>query len=486
MVLMNGESAFDLDKVNNYRPDSKKIYCKFDPATHKPETVPENNFGTFVKTVDNAIIYFSDIAFKMLIDFSIKASLENTKYLVNEAKRANKIDDKNEFILKRPSLKRPLGSFLAQRKIRNVLLPDDSKIVPSNLKILSEYDMISMLCSKLKFYDKEYADACLDMIEYLSDYIYLGRGVKSLVNLHSALVELFCTMSIDEFIDFTDGFYVRLDKIPVTKYSSEVLIAKSDKNAVKINRIIEEKPDDIIEKPVIDEVKIDITKDIEDVMGDLDKNIEQDIDAEKQARHLETMFTHQLSKVSGSDITGLDETYSINYCEAYYNVELERADSTGFLDKIIMSRTTNSASPIDLLAEKVTKEHQLEKAVKAEHQNNTQIDGLKNKMTELRERASVVLSAEGRPIGIREEIKKDNEVKQQEDIKPEEKPEENKLPDGEGVVLEPDETELDNTIPDESEPDEAEPDDIIPDESEPDDIIPDESEPDAGVPDDDT
>lgn len=333
MVLLCSGSALDLDRINGYKPDGERAYCRFAAATHKLKNVPEKDYGHFVQAEDGGIIYHSDIAFKLLFDLSARARLENVKYILRECARSAEIKPDGEYRLTRPNAKRPLGSLLAQYKIRNVLLPDDSRIVPHNLKALSEYDMVNMLCARAQYHNPEYSNACMDAIGFLGDYIFLGKATKSMMHLHKALTELLDNIDTDTFKIFVEDFYERIDRIPAEKYGIEA------KQAAKAMDEDDYDPEARNNTDAIEEEK---------------QKAQEILEADAK---LDEMFSHKLRRVSGADITGLDATYTSGYCEGMYTAELMNADSENFLEQLIIARANNGAAPIDLLSEAISREH---------------------------------------------------------------------------------------------------------------------------------
>jgi hypothetical protein len=93
----------------------------------------------------------------------------------------------------------------------------------------------------------------------------------------------------------------------------------------------------------------------------------------------------KLKTVSGADITGLDETYALGYCEELYDKEIENADSDGFLEKMIISRVNSKAAPIDLLSEAITREHE----------KDTPANWLRNNMSNMRENLEEIVEQAG-------------------------------------------------------------------------------------------
>lgn len=364
MELLCNEGVLNLDEFNDYKPDGKDIYCRFDIAMTSGHHIPENDYGTFIKTTDDSVIYFSDIVFKMLFDLSVKAQLESTKFIKNEVHRANKRDEETDlFILSRPNNKKALGQLLSQNNIKNVLLPDDSCIVKGNLKALSEHDVINMMCANAKYYNPEYAKNCFVIVQFLNDYIHLGKGVKSFIYLHKALTELFCTFSVDEFKNFIKNFYLHLDNIPEMKYN-ENKAGTLDVNTSITSAGTDEENTEVSAR--INESENGNTK-------NTSKKQHENSDIQDARRNEVQFKSRKLKTLSGADITGFDETYSANYCEAFYNNEIENADSEGFLEKLIIARANETAAPIDLLSEAITREHSKDTATNKLRKNIEEI-----------------------------------------------------------------------------------------------------------------
>jgi hypothetical protein len=66
---------------------------------------------------------------------------------------------------------------------------------------------------------------------------------------------------------------------------------------------------------------------------------------------------NEFRRIKGEDITGFDATYTTGYCEAFYEQDLLKADSSGFLNQTIISRVNGKAAPIDLLSDAIKKQH---------------------------------------------------------------------------------------------------------------------------------
>ena len=347
MILEYGENVLDLDALNDYEPMGCGACCRIFPAAESLDKIPAKRAGEAFAT-DSGAVYFTDTAFKMLFDLAVRARLESVRYILKEGDRSGKLHDDGRYVLKIPDVRNALGSTLAQLRVRHVELPDDSRIVPHNLKALSDYDMVSAMCMPSKRFGKEYNIACIKLLSYIGDDIYFGRGMRSFAKLHKALSELFMTLDTPAFISFVNGYYELLDAIPFGSYSE-----KKDNNI-----------DLGADAPVIPESDPDPENDGKDdtagdESGNSGDNIADTAGAMPKAteERLEELFGYRLRKMNASDITGIDETYAAGYCEAFYDKELEDADSQGFLEMCIAARANGGAAPIDLLSEALDREH---------------------------------------------------------------------------------------------------------------------------------
>lgn len=442
MIVICDGSALDLDRINAYKPDGKGVYCRFDAATHKIKSVSEKDFGKFVQAEDQAIVFFSDIAFKMLFDLSVKAKLESVKYIINEALRSKAVDGEGNLRLFRPSRKRPLGALLHEHDIKNISLPSDSKLIAHNLRALSEYDMVNMLCTRAPYYSSEYMEACMDMIEFIGRYIYLGKATKSLMHLHKAICELLCTLDLPDFKTFVEDFYALLDKIPAKKYG---------KAAIEYIRAVDAREP---EEPELDE-----SEKSEETGSEM---TEEELDANREAK-LDEMFSHKLKAITGMDITGMDETYAAGYCEEFYLKDLENADSQGFLEQLIIARANGGAAPIDLLSDAISREHSKDNPASMLRRN---MNDIRNNIQETLNSANI--SADS-PIPV---------IAEQADNTPDPEGE----PEGEAVSLNAD-PDLDSGVEPKDFEDEF-PDEPIPDDDGDSEEAPDEGFGDEDIPDD--
>jgi len=359
-VICNDGNTFDLDEINAYRPDGKHLFCQFDVNSYKPESIKADKFGTFIKTSDNGVIYFSSIVFKMLIDASIKANLESTKYLKAEIDRARSGEDEAEETLVAPKSGNAIANILKKHNIESIRFANTDKVVKSNLRVFSDYDIVNDWAKTAEMYNSEYVDAYLEFVKFIGEYLYIKKQVCSLTKMHEMLTDLFSTFSSDEFRDFVKKYYEMLDKIPEAIYTERRVMRPSLKSSAKSTEIVE------------NELKKE-----NDIIGE-----DQDVEPESTFAEKTMIISKKVKRISGEDITGKDETYAVNYCELFYDQELENADSEGFLEKLILSRANETAAPIDLLSE----------AIQREHTKDTPVNTLRSGLAEIRKAAEESVS----------------------------------------------------------------------------------------------
>lgn len=345
MKILCGDSILDFDQINDYKPDHKNIICQCEVGSYATHAITEQEYGMFVKTDDNGLLYFSDIVFKMLIDMAVAAQLSAVKYLMKEIERAINSSEDKDSSLRRPDPKKPFGMMLAESNIKNILIGNDNRISAHNLKAMTEASVVNMLCTGSEYYTDEYNTASVELLEYITDYVYIGGDVKSFMQLHAALVDVFSTFSTVDFKDFIENFYKHLDKFPEIKYT-EITAGKSADEDEKIadNSTVNNEAEEGNNKPEADNSNAKI-------------------------------YSRKLKRIKASDITGLDETYGAAYCEGLYEKELMNADSEGFLNKMIIARANEKSAPIDLLSE----------AISREHSKNTNANWLRLKIAEVQQ-----------------------------------------------------------------------------------------------------
>ena len=329
MEVLCGEEVLNLDVCNDYLPDGKNRYCALNVATYNSEVVNDagnsynHPFPEFLKTSDNGAVYLSDFAFKIALDIFVKTQSPAVSYLRREMDRGVSNSSGNEMTHLTGTGYDEKGyvnvfdnEICSELDIHDILIRNTSRVVSSNLAILTESDLYSYfgnLCVD-KSSTKECKDSVSKLLEFLVEYIYPSKTSKwTFVSFVKQLTQVFYTLSVIELKNFVDNVYFLLDKIPEKLYDDIVLEAETDTDVEEVKTPVEEK-------------------------------------SEKQ---VEPQIVRKLKRISGSDITGKDETYSANYCEAFYTQDLENADADGFLEKVIASRANGTAAPIDLLSEGV-------------------------------------------------------------------------------------------------------------------------------------
>lgn len=370
-VICSDGDTFNLDELNAYKPDGEHLYCQFDVTSYKPETIKADKFGTFIKTSDNGVIYFSSIVFKMLIDMSIKAGLESTKYLKAEIDRARTDDESAEESLIAPKSGNAIANMLKRNNIEGIRFANVEKIVKSNLRVLNDYDIVNDWAKTAIDYNGEYVDAYLEFIKFINEYLYIKKQVCSFHKLHEMMTDLFSTFSSDEFRDFVKKFYEMLDKIPEAVYTERRVAFRNSTSTIKSTKIVEDELDG--KKEVLTAAVAEAVEDVKDA---------EDVEPEDTFADKTMAISKKVKRLSGEDITGKDETYAVNYCELFYDKELENADSEGFLEKLILSRANETAAPIDLLSE----------AIQREHVKDTPVNTLRSNLADMRKSAEASVS----------------------------------------------------------------------------------------------
>lgn len=370
MRILCGDGILDLDKYNEFLPDGKNVYCQVGVSNYDCDAkILEGMSKYYFKTADNGVVYISNIIFKLLLDMSVKCQLDNVRYLVKEMDRGvaavkrdmqvnqnteNQELDESKIGLMVMDKSNLLPVFLkvmhrgsvteyidkdSLDSVNHVYIRNIDKVVNKNLDIIHRYDMVGDWAKNMSKYDSEYAQAYCNLIGFINDYIYLTPENCTFMGIYLMLLELFKTLDIEDCKIFIDNFYKMLDKVPGVVY------------AEKVDEVTQRTPD------VADSTFDDKSK---------------------------AIAVKEIKRITGCDITGQDNTYSVNYCEAFYDKELENADSEGFLEKVIASRVNGTAAPIDLLSEAVKREHS---------GGNTTTNILRSQLSDMRESISEIVKS---------------------------------------------------------------------------------------------
>jgi len=338
------EEILDLDKINDYKPNGRHAFCKFDVSTYNINNIADKDYGTFIKTDDNGIIFFRDIVYKMMFDLALTAQLDNVKYLRAET-GYDDIPEDAEVTYSRPLARKTVGKMFKASNIENVLMLDLEYVVEHNMLAIAHGDMMGMLCEARKCYTPEYMKACLEIALFINKHVYIKSEDVTFSYMCNALISYFCGRKNTDFKNFIENFYKLLDNIPKMKYTEIVAGTLESENDSITSATAASNADD---------------SDATNEMLNDDKNVSDGKDTNEVAvkpKNSDSDYVRSTRRIKGSDITGFDETYTIGYCEELYNKAIENAEPDGLLDQVIISRLNAKAAPIDLLSETLIKEH---------------------------------------------------------------------------------------------------------------------------------
>ncbi len=338
MKIRCNDDILDLDAINEYKPDGEHIFAQVGVFAYSEAEGDHSKSSrqVYVKNEDNGIVYFSDIAFKMLVDLMARRDYGFSKHFYKELLRGD-------------------GFLMEYKRFVNMELDQNNPYLAEMFQQMGLHDISLMNPVKvLKFnFNKMLLDAPLrgDMIYksphcILFDYLRLD-GKTVLFELHQGLTELLQSMYPDEICDFVKIFYETLDKEDHLCYdnnrSTGAAPAVSGRTGDADGAESFNENDD-------DDADNENAESSGETRSDSAVNSNQAINTGTQ--------TTALSLVSASDITGKDSTYGVQYCENLYNQELEHSDSDGNLDALVKSRANGTAAPIDVLSEMIVQEHQ--------------------------------------------------------------------------------------------------------------------------------
>lgn len=325
MKLTCSNGILDLDRFNGFDPAGRGPFCQL--ATDGYGGVPDAD--RFL-TDDGGNIYYFNFAMKMVLDACIRLGAPEAHYITAESARSAELDRDGDA----SPAEIPEGAFRefleAQGCVPGGLrMAPVTRICRSNLKILDGHDLAGWL----------YQDAAGGrLLSLLGRYLYVGKDARTAAGLAAAIAEILPLLGNDGMRDFADLFYGVLDAGAADNQAGAGAQDGADQEE-------EAAPESQVEDGGTDETP-----------AETESQPEPEKPAEQAAPAAPGFEIPKVHKIPPTAITGVDETYAAGYCETFYDKELENADSEGFLDQLILSRTTGTPAPIALLSETLANE----------------------------------------------------------------------------------------------------------------------------------
>lgn len=397
MKIICGERTLDLDRMNSVKPDGEHVWSEIQPFTYSPENLPDSDAGTYLLTTDNGAVSIRDMAFKILFDLGVWSGAKCCRYLAREIARSVAADPERGWSTGLLPDAGAAGELRDSLGLLGVHMPPCGRLVRRNLMALS-----SPGC-----------DLDAAVFGMLSDYVYTDG--RSFQDIHDALSELLSSMPSDGLADFIEGVYgvLTCDPDDVRGHMAQDVPDAGQHgpdgpeggaaagtepggdpvtvpgNAAEENTepgpgsmdgpdagTEEAQPEDGVDAPDLH----DLT-----VLERLSRSSVKDMP--KGIKPLGIFSSGR--RLKGSDLTGTDETFTLDYYAGFYREAMEKADSQGFADELIRSRAGFGTAPIAILQEAVSK---LRNAVDA---NAGRGQG-GNLESELMEMASIIRAAAGK------------------------------------------------------------------------------------------
>lgn len=329
-VCKGGE--IDFDKLNKFDPDGHGPFCAVSVDGYGTD-VPAAEKGTFLLTSDNGRVRCADLAFKMALDMGLRAGAPSLGYLAREVARSCAMYSDGERSLARVPDGGTLGPYLSEIGVRSVLLPGAELCVAHNFGALREHDMAAWMAAR--------GAAATAVVKFLNSYLWLGRGARTFSGLCGAMADLLTAMSTDDARIFIEGFYGALDgEYPDEPAEHEPRDGAGEEGGEPGEGMGGPGTRTSGMAPAVPVLSLDPVE-------------------ERPADGVVEAFINGAIRVKGlssRDITGLDETYSLNYFEEGYLRELNMKDSEGLFDGVLKARINGTPAPVDVLSEVVGKE----------------------------------------------------------------------------------------------------------------------------------
>lgn len=348
-VCKGGEINFD--ELNKFDPDGSGPFCSVAVAGYGSD-VPAAEKGRFLITSDNGRVNCADLALKLLLDMCLRTGVPGLRYLKSETARGCDMYSNGVRALSYVQEGSPMLPLMGEIGASCAMLPETSLCVQHNFGALHDYDIVAWMAGQ--------KGAARASVEYLNDYIWLGREARTFTGLCGAVTCLLSAMSTDDVRIFLEGFYEALE--PVLELEAE-----------------HEPEDDIYDEHdgADNEEAIDLGAGQDDDDGDdpvegagdgaqaeLPADDRQPVQIPRmepaaQGDGVIDAFNNGSIKVKGlssKDITGLDETYACSYFDESYTRELNIRDSEGLFDSVLKARINGTPAPVDVLSEVVSEQ----------------------------------------------------------------------------------------------------------------------------------
>lgn len=384
MKIICGDRSLDLERMNAVKPDGAHVWAGVMPYTYHPELLPDSDDGTYFMTSDRGAVAIRDMAFKVLIDMAAWSGSRSCMYLLREIARSA-ADIEDGWDLKPVPLKTAMSDLHGELGLRAVHMPASNKLLRSNLRA---------------FYGP--CDLDQSVGGMLSDYIYTDG--MTFVELHDALSELLMSFGHGDFVMFMEGVYGALSQDP-DEIRKRMAASRDVSPSDEAGGESPPKPDPTValeptqesadQEPVQEATpepemqpepdsaeKKPLTP--EHVVGPDEKSPASGMSVRDMPRFMPLPGGSGLfssgRKLKGADLTGTDETYTLDYYAQFYKEAMEQADSDGFADRLIRARAGDGVAPIAILEEAVTK---LRSALDAQGSGRAKAVGLKSQLMEL-------------------------------------------------------------------------------------------------------
>ena len=348
-VCKGGEINFD--ELNKFDPDGSGPFCSVAVAGYGSD-VPAAEKGRFLITSDNGRVNCADLALKLLLDMCLRTGVPGLRYLKSETARGCDMYSNGARELSYVQEGSPVLPLMGEIGASCVMLPETSLCVQHNFGALHDYDIVAWMAGQ--------KGAARASVEYLNDYIWLGREARTFTGLCGAVTCLLSAMSTDDVRIFLEGFYAALE--PVLEPEAEQ--APEDD--------IYDEHDGADDEAVIDLGAGQDNDDGDEPADGAGDGAQAELPADDrppvQIPHMEPAaqgdgvidaFNNGSIKVKGlssKDITGLDETYACSYFDESYTRELNIRDSEGLFDSVLKARINGTPAPVDVLSEVVSEQ----------------------------------------------------------------------------------------------------------------------------------
>lgn len=406
MKILCGEHVLDMDRMNAVLPDGAHVWAQVQPYSYSLEMLPEWSRGTYFVTSDNGAVHIGDMAFKIMTDLSAYIGIGRMRYLLQDIARGAGCTE-GGWDPAKVGENTVMWQLMGQLGLKSVHMPNCDRTLSNSLRAVkdpgrSDGDIGGLLAGYLYTEGLSFVELHKALTEFLQSlppeglYEFIetvygvlsgdaGQEVPAAVQQVQAKEGPALDGSMRDIV--RDAVRAALEEIVQEAVRDTASVQEPSRESGDTDDGVpgfediedapgedglEPEPDSLVSAvPSLDDAEtgpVPVPEFQEEKPEILDggdgRTLTDAVDsfasggsaADLRKRMKLPGGTGLFSsgrRLKGSDITGTDETFTIEYYDKFYKDGLEMANSEGFADRLIRARAGEGVSPVAVLGEAV-------------------------------------------------------------------------------------------------------------------------------------